>query len=186
MEKKCILLGIILIASFFSCDNSESLSAEKNHEFGLKVNILNYTENEYKEGTMIYLGAIVKDTFIAVDSIEVNKKILSSKVSRDSKHSVISIPENEEDELYLDLWDINIEDIKEISNKGGVLVRFPDQHCEVICNQFACNENELVSSFGLNLNISKYEIGFHSIDVKIEENNILLRKNSNIVFKQIR
>ena len=185
MKKDAILLGLILIGSLFARNNSDNLPIEENYRIGIKVNILNYTDVDFPEGTKIYLGAMVKDTFIAVDSIPVNQKIISPTKDTNPNDLIVTIPESNGDRLNLNLWNINLEKVKKISKKGGILIRFSDKHCEAVCERFEFNENGVYNSFLLMTNVTYDNIGYYSIDAKIEKSNLLLRKDSNLIFKQM-
>lgn len=183
MKNEIKLIGLILIAPLIGCDNSEVFPAEVFYELEIKVNLLNYTDNEFLEGTVLYLGAIVKDTFTAVDSIKITSKIPVK--TGDNNHSELLIPEDNTDDWILSLWEINLGQVKEISNNGGILIRFPNKESELMCNEFTFYESETNRVLDLSLNSTINNFYYYSIDVEIEKSNLIQRKNSHLIFKQL-
>ncbi|MDG2279498.1 MAG: hypothetical protein P8L42_02575 [Flavicella sp.] len=142
MKRFYTLTGLLMFALLYACDNSEILPRDDNYNYEISVNILNYSDLEFPEGTFMYLGAQVKDTFIAVDSIRIDQIIPSKDNVSGKSHSKIVVPKKTKSDDSLNLWKINLQEVKDISNSGGILIRFPDEQYQIVCHSFIFQENK--------------------------------------------
>ena len=180
------LICFIFFTSLFSCNNSDNFPLEENYDLELAINIKNYTDLEFPSGTMIYLCAIIKDTFVAVDSINIKQKILSRESIENKSYSEISIPKNVKSSPGQNLPHINISKIKPLSNKGALLIRFPNHSYELVDHKFFIYETHYGTSFATELNLSENAAAFYySFDIVIQRLNLQQRNKSILIFKQL-
>lgn len=184
MKRFYTLTGLLMFALLYACDNSEILSRDDNFNYEISVNILNYSDLEFPEGTFMYLGAQVKDTFIAVDSIRIDQIIPSKDNVSGKSHSKIVVPKKTKSDDPLNLWKIDLQKVRNISHDGSILIRFPEEQYQIVCHSFCFQENE-ESLLELKLEFTQYGEYFHSLDIDIDQINLKNRKDSKLVFKQL-
>lgn len=189
MKKKINLFGLFVVTFtlLISCNNYEQFPMEENYKFGVKLNLNNYTEQEFPKGTIIYLIAIDHDTCFAVDSIKTNTIITSKNSNKNADYSETQIPMDIDSGFIFDikLWKINLEAVKNRSNNGAILIRFPSHGTELIDHQFSFDNSNF--NIPLDMKLTHNEIGqiYYSIESNIYNSNLTLIKNSNLVFKQV-
>lgn len=170
------MISLLLLTA---CNNSEHYIPVDENNLSIQLNLLNYTNEEFEKGTLVYLVAVIKDSCIPIDSITINKLIPSKANSENGNYSKTAIPSNVDDDINIDLWNIHLEDLKKISKNGAILIKFPEENCELLCNKFTLDTPSNNQALNLDYNITLYEYAYYSIDLPITRSNLQASKQIN-------
>ena len=174
----CILITMFLL---IHCAVEHTIEKDYNN-YDLKVHIYNNTNEEIDTGSKIYLCAVDGVVYTAVDSITVTQIIPANNNNTGTNDFFIAVPKNESKNT-INLWSIDLEHIKAISNNGAFLIRSEENNIESIGTTFTIDAASSNTPFQLVLNLSSTEIGFNSIDTHINSDSTFLINDSPILFR---